>query len=56
MAGICGIALGIAGDVNPFFIIRKCSTVVLLNVKIVPLNERENNTIRECDKIGRAHV
>ena len=25
-------------------------TVVLLNVKIVPLNVRENKTIRECDK------
>ena len=24
--------------------------VVLLNVKIVPLNMRENKTIRECDK------
>ena len=24
--------------------------VVLLNVKIVPLNVRENKTIRECDK------
>ena len=32
------------------FIIRKCSMVVLLNVKIVPLNMRENKTIRECDK------
>ena len=50
MAGICGIALGIVGNVNPFFIIRKCITVVLLNVKIVPLNVRENKTIRECDK------
>ena len=50
MAGICGIALRIAWDVNPFFIIRKCSMVVLLNVKLVPLNVRENKTIRECDK------
>ena len=24
--------------------------VVLLNVKLVPLNVRENKTIRECDK------
>ena len=37
-------------------------TVVLLNVKIVPLNVRENKTIRECDKsvvtcgVGAANV
>ena len=50
MARICGIALRIAWDVNPFFIIRECITVVLLNVKIVSLNVRENKTITECDK------
>ena len=49
MAEICGV-LQYLWDVNPFFIIGKCSMVVLLNVKIVPLNVRENKTIRECDK------
>ena len=49
MAEICGV-LQYLWDVNPFFIIGKRSKVVLLNVKIVPLNVRENKTIRKCDK------
>ena len=49
MAETCGV-LQYLWDVNPFFIIGKRSTVVLLNVKIVPFNVRENKTIKECDK------
>ena len=49
MAEICGV-LQYLWDVNPFFIIGKRSTVVLLNGKIVPLNVRENKTSKECHK------
>ena len=44
-----GIVIGIAWDVNPFFIIRKYRTVALINVKIVPLNVGENKSAVTCD-------